>query len=117
MEFEKVLDGIVRYINKEMYGGMNDLQEVVARMAVSRVVNNRAAIKKTLVENPIIRTFGVIDEDGFVDIDTLASELKEQINEKGKLPISIPLIGKFTFVPEDVDKLLAEIKRTGYAAY
>lgn len=117
MEFEKVLDGVVRYINKEMYTGMNDLQEVVARMAVGRVINNRAAIKKTLIENPVIRTFGVIGEDGMVDVDSLAAELKEQINAKGKMQIAIPFIGKFTFVPEDVDKLLGEIKRNGYATY
>lgn len=117
MEFEKVLDGVVRYINREMYTGMNDVQEVLARMAVGRVVNNRAAIKKALIDNSVIRTFGVISEDGMVDIDSLAAELKEQIKIKGKMQISIPFIGKFTFVPEDVDKLLAEIKRNSYETY
>ena len=111
MEFERVLDGVVRYINREMYVGMNDLQEVVARMAVGRVINNRATIKKALIDNPMIRTFGVISEDGMVDIDSLAAELKEQVIAKGKVQIAIPFIGKFTFVPEDIDKLLADIKR------
>ena len=43
--------------------------------------------------------------------------MQEQINAKGKMQIAIPFIGKFTFVPEDVDKLLGEIKRNGYATY
>ena len=112
MEFERVLDGVVRYINREMYVGMNDLQEVVARMAVGRVINNRATIKKALIDNPVIRTFGVISEDGMVDVDVLAAELKEQVIAKGKVQIAIPFIGKFTFVPEDIDKILMEIKRS-----
>ena len=36
-EFEKVINGIAKYINNEIYPGMNQLQEFAARVAVSLI--------------------------------------------------------------------------------
>ena len=104
-KFEKVIDGIARYINAEIYTGMNDLQEMLARIAVGRVINNEKAIKESLMNNGIIRTFGLIDNDGMVDVEGLRGELKREIERKGKISISIPMFGKLTFTPDDVDVL------------
>lgn len=84
---------------------MNDWQEMIARIAVSRVVGNGEKIKTALENNPFIRTFAIIDENGNVDVDGLARDLKEQISQKGKLSFSIPMFGTFCFTAEDVDKL------------
>lgn len=110
LAFEKVLDGIARYIDKEIYTGMNDWQEVMARIAVSRVFDNREHLKNRLVNNGVIRTFGVIDEEGMVDVDGLAADLKKQIEQKGKITVSLPMFGKLTFKAEDVDNLYRTIK-------
>lgn len=40
MKFEHVINGILKYIDKEIYPGMNDLQEISARLVISRLVNN-----------------------------------------------------------------------------
>lgn len=103
--FDKVIEGISRYLDGEIYSNMNDLQEIVARIAVGRVIENQDHIKSTLMNNGIIRTFGVIDTDGLVDIDSLTKELKREIERKGKLTISIPMFGKMTFNSNDVDVL------------
>ena len=103
--FEKVLDGIAKYIDREIYAGMNDWQEVLARIAVGRVFENREQLKNRLVNSGVIRTFGVISEDGMVDVDGLASDLKKQIEQKGKITVSLPMFGKLTFKAEDVEKL------------
>jgi hypothetical protein len=105
MNFEKVLMGITKYLNREIYSEMNDWQEVLARMAVSRVIGNAESLKKTLIENPFIKTFSIMDDEGNVDVEGVARDLKKQIADKGKLTITIPLFGVFTFVSEDVDKL------------
>lgn len=104
-KYENVIDGIIRYIDREIYSGMNDFQEIVARIAIGRVIDNRESIKSALMNNGIIRTFGIIDSDGFVDIDRLSEELKREIERKGKLTISVPMFGKLTFNPNDVDIL------------
>lgn len=101
--FDQVINGITKYIDREIYSGMNDLQEIVARIAIGRVIENRENIKNALINNGVIRTFGIIDQDGMVDIENLSKELQREIERKGKLTISVPMFGKLTFTPEDVD--------------
>ena len=109
--FEKVLDGIAKYIDSEIYAGMNDWQELLARVAVGRVFENREALKTSLVNNGVIRTFAVIDDDGMVDVDGLIRDIKREIERKGSLEIKIPIFGKMKFVPSDVDTLYNTIMR------
>jgi hypothetical protein len=104
-KFERVLDGVGRYINNEIYSGMNDLQEVVARVLVGRILGNEESIKNALINNGIVRTFGIIDSDGMIDVESITEDLKSEIERKGKLVVSIPMFGKMSFVPDDVDTL------------
>lgn len=112
-KFEKVVDGIAKYIDSEIYSGMNDVQELMARIVIGRLIENENAIKGNLVNNGIIRTFGFVDSEGMVDVDGLRSDLKKEIERKGKLSISLPMFGKFTFTPEDVDVLYRYITEGG----
>jgi hypothetical protein len=105
MSFEKVINGILRYLNAEVYGKMSSWQEVLARIAVSRMIGNSEELKQSLVNNSFFRTFAIVDSHGNVDVDGLMKDLKTQIAEKGKLVISLPMLGNFTFVAEDVDEL------------
>ena len=103
--FEKVVECTAKWIGEKLYMKMNDLQEIVARMFVGRVLENEEGIKNVLVNNGIVRTFGFIDGDGMVDVDKLFADLKREMERKGKLTISIPMIGKLTFTHEDVSEL------------
>lgn len=105
MDFDRVINGIIRYLDREIYIGMNDWQEMLARIAVSRIIGNKDHLRESLMSNPFVRTFAIIDENGVVDVDGLMRDLKEQIERKGKLDISIPMFGKFSFNSGDVDKL------------
>ena len=105
MRFEKVIDGIVRYLDRELYVGLNDWQEMIARIAVSRVLGNKDQLKETLMANSFLQTFAVIDANGDVDAERLLQEIKTYITAKGKMNVSIPMMGTFSFSPEDVDKL------------
>jgi hypothetical protein len=109
MEFEKVLNGILKYINQEVMVGMNDWQEMLARIAISRMIGDSSKLKETLASNGYVRTFGIMDRDGNVDVDGLMRDIREQIERKGKVSFEIPLMGKFTFRPEDVDRLHEKI--------
>ncbi|MEE0839677.1 MAG: hypothetical protein U0L72_03885 [Acutalibacteraceae bacterium] len=108
-QFEKVIDGMVTYINDEMFMGMNDWQEMTARILVARVVNNQEAVKKALIDNGFIRTFGIIDSEGMVDVCGLANDIKQEIVKKGKMTFTVPMFGKISFLPSDVDKLYKNI--------
>lgn len=108
-EFNRVIDGISRYIDAEIYSMMNDLQEFVARVLIGRFISNEDAVKESLVNNGFIRTFGIIDADGMVDVITLAKDIKREIARKGKISFSIPMFGTMSFVPEDVDAIFRYI--------
>ena len=82
MEFEKVLNGIIKYLNNEIYSGMNDWQEVLARIAVSRVLGNKEKLKTTLLNNAYVKTFAIMDENGIVDVEGLMNDIKTQISQK-----------------------------------
>lgn len=109
MNFEKVLNGILKYMDKEIYSGMNDWQELAARIAVSRMLKNSKNIKSAICDNTFVRTFAIVDENGNIDIDGLYSDIKEQINSKGKIEITLPLFGTFKFSLSDVDNLYSTI--------
>lgn len=105
MKFEKVLDGISKYIDGEIYGMLNDWQEIVARMTVGRLIGNRDVLKQKIMENPFLMSFALIDSDGNMDVDRFLCDLKQVISEKGGLKLTIPLFGNLKFVETDVDQL------------
>lgn len=105
MKFEHVLDGINKYLNAEFLNKLSDWQEILARVFIGRVLENTNALKDTLLNNGILRSVGFVDAEGNIDIDSVLSSLKKEIEKKERLTISLPLIGNITFVPEDVDRL------------
>jgi hypothetical protein len=108
-EFEKVIDGLSKYINDEIYAGMNDLQEFAARVMVGRIINNRENVKEMLINNGFIRTFGIVDAEGMVDVESLANDIKKEIARKEKITFNVPMFGRMTFKPSDVDMLYKDI--------
>lgn len=109
-EFERVVNGLVKYIDNEIYPQMNDLQEFAARVLVGRVIQNGQNIKNNLINNGYIRTFGIIDEDGMVDVEGLGNDIKRELSRKGKVTLTVPMFGKLSFTPTDVDVLYKTIK-------
>ena len=108
-DFNTVIDGVSRYINNEIYSNMNDLQEFVARVFIGRFISNEEKVKESLIHNGFVRTFGIVDSEGRVDVDSLAKDIKREIKRKEKITLSIPMFGEMTFVPSDVDVLYRTI--------
>ena len=114
-DFNVVVDGISRYIDKEIYSGMNDVQEFIARVFIGRFISNEETVKNSLINNGFVRTFGIIDHEGKVDVDSLAKDIKREISRKGKISFSIPMFGEMTFTPSDVDELYRTITGEEFA--
>jgi hypothetical protein len=109
VEFEKVIDGINRYIDREIYGNLNDLQEMLARLAVGRINQNSDGIKKYLMTNGFCKTLCLVDSEGMVDVDDILQDIRAEIDRKGSIQVEIPFIGKLTFRANDIDVLRSEI--------
>ena len=103
-EFNQVVDGLVKYINKYILPGMNQLQDFGARVMIGRFISNSENVKTMLINNGFIRTFGIIDAEG-VEVEALLTDIKKEIARQGKISFDVPLFGKMTFEPGDVDVL------------
>lgn len=108
-EFDRVIDGLSRYIDAEIYAGMNNWQEMLARIFIGRIIGNEAELKEKIVGNGFIRTFGIVDSEGMIDVESLAKDLKRELSRKGEMSFNIPMFGKLTFKPTDVDVLYRHI--------
>jgi hypothetical protein len=109
VEFNRVIDGLARYLNKNFYSNLNDFQEVIARIAVGRIIGNPEALKQSLQANPFVRTFAIFDSEGNIDLEPIMRDLKREIERKGKLTVEIPMFGKISFLPQDIDEIYREI--------
>lgn len=110
MNFDRVLNGIMKYLDREILANMNDWQEMLARIAVSRVIGNGNNLKDMLCQNAFVRTFAIVDENGNVDVDGIYRDIKEQIRAKGKIEFTLPMFGTFRFTEADIDRLYSTIK-------
>ncbi len=109
VSFDQVLDGLTRYLNNNFYSNLNDWQEIIARLAVARIIGNSETLKQNLMANGIVRTFAVMDSAGNVDLEPIMRDLKREIDRKGKLTIEIPMFGKIIFTAADIDEIYREI--------
>ena len=109
MNVERVINGIVKYMDREILSTMNDWQEFLARLAMARLLNNQN-IGDMIMNNAYVKTFAIIDENGNVDVDGLHRDIKEQVRAKGKLEFTIPMFGTFRFTEADIDRLYSTIK-------
>lgn len=109
VSFEHVLDGINRYLDREIYSGLNGLQEFAARIVIGRVNQNADVIKHSIMSNGFIKTLGFIDSDGMIDVGRLLQDVRREIERQGSIQFEVPMIGKLTFRPEDVDTLQNDI--------
>ena len=110
MTYEAVLQGIINYINKEILSTMADWQAMLARIALSRILSSKDGLRATITGNSFLQSMGVVSVDGLIDVDGLARDLKEQITGAGRLEIELPVFGKYSFSPDDVDTLYKYIK-------
>ena len=102
-EIEK---GIAAYLDSEIMPQLpkEGFEKVLAGTALSLFIRRSGKILDSYKNNKAVLMLGLMDEEGNVDIDILAEELKKNIPNEG-MKIDIPLIGKMTFHKSDVDKL------------
>ena len=105
MTVNKLMDGLVRYIDANIYSAMNDWQKLIAADVVSRAMQRVDKIAPIITDNTFVRALGYVDSEGNIDIDGISKKLKEYISQKGKIEIKIPLMPTYRFTADDVDVL------------
>lgn len=109
--FENVQKGVAAYLDNEVMPAFRDegWKRVAAGAAISLVINRSSNYIPILQQNKVVSALGLIDENGSVDIEGLVPVVKQQL-EKEPLSIDVPMLGKLTFRPDDVEKLYDYIR-------
>ena len=109
---EQIKRGIATFVDNEMLAKMQigSFQRVMIGTGIGLALSN---LDKTLrFDNPIISMLGVVNEDGTINIDSVASELKKNIPDEGMrfdLDILGIKLGSIVFHKNDVEILRTNI--------
>lgn len=107
MELSRVITGLERYIDNEIYNGMNENQQTIYLLAVGALQENAMDV---LGSNAILRSMLSISREGDVDLDRLHKLLQVAVRKREKLTLNIPMFGKMTFNEADISNMIRTIK-------
>lgn len=105
MKFEKVLNGVQKYIQREFCPKLNDWQELAINVVIGRAMKKTDTIKNFFTNNGLVKALGFVDENGDVNINELYHEIKSEVQKKNHISIDIPLVGNIKLGTDDVDKM------------
>lgn len=107
MEINRVFEGIVKFLDKEFYKNMNDIQKAGVKFFVRRTKRamNDNRFPKILDSSTFLGSLLTTSENGHIDVDGIYEDAKETIREMGKVRVTIPFLDTFTFSESDIDCL------------
>ena len=106
---DQAMRGVVRFIDTEILPHLPTGKGIGAGIAVALIMDGGKERILALRENPLIKTMGVMDESGNIDLDRLYNAARPRFDGQ-KLPVTLPLIGELRFDVNDLDKLYKYIQ-------
>lgn len=110
MELERILAGLMAYIDSNILPGMNDVQEFGYLALCEMLKDDITPVKKLLEQNIFARGLLSADKDGNINLDRAAGAAKKAIQKKGRMSFKIPGYGSFSLTEPDVDEILRSIE-------
>lgn len=102
---EQILNGIIVYIDKEVIPHLSTAGKWYVGTMVTLLSSRYNHFYEEMVDNSFIKSLGIVDDRGMVDLDLLVVSLMENAEKYGKLQINVPVIGTMTFSSDDVSLL------------
>ena len=106
MKIEKVIDGLIKYIDKHVLPQMTALQEVGYLTVSEAIRNDVSAIEQLISNNIFAKMLFSADRNGEVSLERLVSGLRKVIAKKGSVTFNIPMYGNFTLNDSDITEIL-----------
>lgn len=100
----QAVDGIRRYIDSDILPHLSGARKFGVALYMELATDGAEEQLRRLVDNPAIKMLGVVDGDS-IDIEKLARAINHQMTD-GRLDIDLPVIGRVTFHPSDVSRLM-----------
>ena len=106
VSIDKIEKGVANYLDAELMSQFqgNSVEKVLVGTAASLLIRKSGTIVEGYKDNSVVKMLGIMDDNGDVDVDILAEELKKNISKEGFV-VDVPILGTLTFHKEDVDKL------------
>lgn len=115
MEIARVKQGIMEYATTQMMPKMDNKGQFILGVALGMMSTKLESVLKSLGDNELIKTMGIISGDQ-IDYESLHAAMLEQIRRQGKLVMDVPLIGRLAFDEQDLHSLHQSVMRQGGAA-
>ena len=114
MKIEKVIDGLIQYIDKHVLPQMTALQEV-GYLTISEAIRNDVGTIEQLISNNIFaKMLFSADRNGEVSLERLVSGLRKVIAKKGSVTFNIPMYGNFKITNDDISEILKNMTENSY---
>lgn len=99
---EQFIIGILTYADQEIMPHLPTIGKWGMGTMMVLAESRTESIIDSLVNNPLAKSLGVVNDDGLIDCDELAKALCSSAHKYGKVQMVIPVIGTLTFSEEDV---------------
>ena len=106
-----VAEGIVDYAEESILPMMQGWQMWTAAAALELMRTRAEQLVPALAENDMLKTFGLIDAEGRLDIDAALDVCKSTVSKHGKLSFELPMFGKFALSEADFDEIADAIRK------
>lgn len=111
VDSNKLINGIVNYADNEVISSLPTVGKWLLGTGIGITTTKVDDIVKSLNNNAIAKTLGIVDDNGLFDLDLIVENMKNSANRYGKMTIQVPLVGALTFSEADIDSLRNYIER------
>lgn len=102
--YNKVINGMKRYINEEIISKMAGLPKIATEVVTNIAFEKSNDVFVEFKNNTWVKMLKIVNEKDEVDVEILYRELKKQA-QKAPLVLDIKMIGTLTLNEQDVDKM------------
>lgn len=103
---DKIERGVATYLDNELMPQLpsTGIEKVMAGTAIGLLIRRFGFIIESYKGSKTVQLLGIMDEEGNVDVDIVADELKKNIPPEG-IKMELPVIGNLKFHKDDITKL------------
>ena len=105
---DQISRGVANFYDAEVRPSLSGGKQILYGIAVGRIAANAPKLIEQYA--PILSPLGIL-QDGMIDAEGLAAELRNQMARSGG-QLNVPIMNDtFIFKPQDVDTLMRHIER------
>ena len=107
----QLINGMAGYAETELLPHQEGWKLFAGAAAINLAKLNANKIADTALSNGLTKTFGIVSENGLIDIDTAYHNLKQACAPLWPLTVELKMFGEYTFKEKDLDAVYRILKK------